>query len=403
MNVAAMLNRKGNEIYSLGLDQTVREAIAIFAERNIGVVLAIDSDGALAGIVSERDLVRCLHQVGSSTLEQPISDLMTRSVITCTPETTIADALSLMGTHRIRHLPVVRGAEILGLISIRDVLESQLESHEQHFAALIRAKQEAALARQAAELSNRAKSEFLANISYELTAPLGTIVGVAEYLGNEADNLPRVPDCARYLREIEDSGRHVLKTFEDLLDLSRLQIGALEPADEIVAIPEIVEDCLAIVTKEAERKGIALDFGVETALPELVADRKLVHRLLYNLLDNAIKFTPVGGTVSVRCTLGNEGDMRVTIDDTGIGIPPENLAKITQPFQRLETVTGAGRKSTSLSLALVDAIAQAHDGVLDLKSRVGIGTTATLRFPAARTVAFAREDLAELGQRAGAA
>jgi signal transduction histidine kinase len=383
MLVEEMLDRKGHNVFAMRPEQTTREVVALIAQRNIGAMLVTDRDGALLGIVSERDLVRCLHEAGGGVLDLPIGDLMTRSVITCAPETTIADALALMGAHRIRHLPVVRGKEVLGLFSIRDVLEAQLESHESHFAALVHAKRQASLALQAAEMAHRAKTEFLANISYELKNPLGTIVGFAEYLSNEAFDLPNVPEQAQYLRKIEDDSRHLLEIVDNLLDLSRIQIKALQPAEETLSLPELLKSCVAEVRKDAARKGVSLEVETDIPLSTINADKKLMRRMLVNLLTNAIKLTHEGGTVSVKSTIG-DGDVRLTVSDTGVGIAPDHLAKIMPSASQPEPQYG--HDSTGLRLALVHAAVQAHGGVLDVESRVGIGTIATLRFPAGRAL-----------------
>jgi len=131
MQVRDILARKGHQVYSVPPDCLVREAAAMIAARNIGVAVIVNSQGALLGIISERDFLRSLHKIGGNLLKLPVSVLMTGRVITCTPETDARDALSLMGSHRIRHLPVVRDGQILGLISVRDVLKFQLEVREE--------------------------------------------------------------------------------------------------------------------------------------------------------------------------------------------------------------------------------------------------------------------------------
>src|SRR5512146_2797226 len=146
MYVGEILDRKGSRVFAVRPDERIADAVALFAARNIGSALVIDADGTLAGILSERDITRALSKRECDVLGLPVGELMTRSVITCLPETPVGDALSLMGAHRIRHLPVVRESEILGVISIRDMLEVRVQSLEEHFAALVRAEQEASRA-----------------------------------------------------------------------------------------------------------------------------------------------------------------------------------------------------------------------------------------------------------------
>src|SRR5271163_2884771 len=179
MRVEEILTRKGGGLVTVRPDCPVRDAVVILAKNNIGTVLVTDPQGSLAGILSERDVIRALSRREDHHLDQPVSGLMTASVITCTAENTIDDALTLMGTHHIRHLPVVRDEVIVGLISIRDVLEFRLQSLEEHFEVLLRAEREASRAREA-ELSNRAKTEFLANMSHELRTPLSAVIGFSE-------------------------------------------------------------------------------------------------------------------------------------------------------------------------------------------------------------------------------
>ena len=131
MQVQEILDRKGNQVYVIGPDCSVREAAARIAAWNIGAALVTDSENVLLGIISERDFLRALNKFGGGVLDLQVSVLMTRSVVTCAPETTISDALSQMGLHHIRHLPVVRDGKILGLISVRDVLEFRLEVLEE--------------------------------------------------------------------------------------------------------------------------------------------------------------------------------------------------------------------------------------------------------------------------------
>ena len=128
MNVQDILDRKGNQVYLLGPEYTMREAAAKIAAWNVGAALVTDTDRKLLGIISERDFLRTLVKFGGGMLDLRVSVLMTKSVVTCDPETTVSDALSLMSRHHFRHLPVVRDGQILGLLSIRDLLEFRLEA-----------------------------------------------------------------------------------------------------------------------------------------------------------------------------------------------------------------------------------------------------------------------------------
>ncbi len=157
MLVEDILAQKGGQVFAVAPNCTVREMARFIATRNIGTTIVNDARGEMLGIISERDLVRGLSEFDSSYMDMPVSALMTRTIIACEPQTTIAEALSLMGSHRIRHLPVMKDGKTVGLISVRDLLESRLEGLEANFAAVIRGKREASRAQRTADLVNRAR------------------------------------------------------------------------------------------------------------------------------------------------------------------------------------------------------------------------------------------------------
>jgi CBS domain-containing protein len=132
MQVHDILELKGNQVYLLGPDITMREAAAKIVGWNVGAALVTDADDTLLGIISERDFLRTLVKFGGAVLDIRVRALMTKSVVTCAPDTTVSDALSMMSRHHFRHLPVVRDGQILGLLSIRDLLEFRLEALEEH-------------------------------------------------------------------------------------------------------------------------------------------------------------------------------------------------------------------------------------------------------------------------------
>jgi signal transduction histidine kinase len=226
--VGEILDRTGYQIHEVGPDWPVRRAAAMLAAWNVGTVLVTDFEGSLIGIISERDIIRSLNEFGGSVLRLKVRDLMTRSVVTCTLETEIGAALTLMAFHRIRHLPVVQDGKIRGIISIRDVLKFRVESLEESFTALVRSEQESAQARAEAELANRAKTDFLAHMSHELRTPLNAMIGFSDViagglLGPDSTALNR-----EYAAHINTAGRHLLKLVDEVLDLSKAVSGQLD-------------------------------------------------------------------------------------------------------------------------------------------------------------------------------
>ncbi len=378
MLVEDILAQKGGQVFAIGPDCTVREMAKFIATRNIGTTIVADARGEMLGIISERDLVRGLSEFDSNYLEMPVSALMTRSIIPCAPETTISEALSLMASHRIRHLPVIKDGNPVGLISVRDLLEFRLEGLEANFASVIRGKRESSRAQHNAELVNRAKGEFIASISDEFRSPLETIVGLAECLAGEAAASSPHDD---YRREIEETGRRLLSVIDDLATLARLQTETPDPVREAFDPAELAVSCATEFLPQAEQKNIGLRVD-PSRVPPLAADPGMVRHMLRGLLANAVRFTPSGGAVSVAFTAGREGGLRIAVTDSGTGIAPEHLSKVIEPFYRAAPSTTRDRGGAGLGLALVDAMMRAHGGSLILESRLGIGTTATLNFPA---------------------
>ena len=390
MQIGDMLDRKGHQVYAVSPESTVRDAATQIAEHNIGSTVVTDAEGKLVGILSERDLVRLLAEHGDDLLDRCVGGVMTAAVVTCGPETTVHAALSLMASHRIRHVPVVRDDAVVGLISIRDVLEFRLESLEENFASLLRGKREAAQASRAAERAERAKAEFVAGLAGKMTPALHKILDLATYLANAVAEQPDSADQLRDLQDIDANGRAALDTLERAVALTQLQSRAREPALECVALAELIAAAARAARERATAKGVSIIVSEATpAVPPIAADRRMVKEMLHQLLSNAIKFTPSGGAVTIGGTADGEGGVRVSVADAGVGMTPEQITNATRPFHRAEQLTT--RSGAGIGLALVDAMIRAHHGALAVESRLGIGTTATLRFPPAPAAAHHAE------------
>jgi signal transduction histidine kinase len=387
VQVREILDRKGHQVFAVRPEWRVRDAAAVIARRNIGTTVVTDPNGRLLGIVSERDIVRALCEAGREVFDLAVSAVMTATVVTCPPEATIGEALSLMASHRIRHVPVVYDNAVVGLISIRDVLEFRLESLEESFAALLRGKREASIARAAAERAEHSRAEFLVRLSGTIKPALHSITDLAEYLQDTLFEIPGGCNHLQNLEEIGANGRAALEILDHALDFARIASQEREPIRECIAVPRLIGGCADAIREPAALKGVTIDVTADDAVPILAADRLMVCQMLHHLLSNAVKFTPQGGTVTVACTADPDGGVWIVVSDTGIGMAPEQLARVTQPFYQVERLTTRGQDSVrpagGLGLSLVDAMMRAHNGTLRLESRVGIGTAATLCFPPA--------------------
>ena len=234
-----------------------------------------------------------------------------------------------------------------------------------------------------AEGANQAKSEFLANMSHELRTPLNAINGFSEIMVAEMYGPVGDPRYKDYARDILLSGQHLLALINDILDMSKIEAGKMNLRFEAVAIEDVAEDAIRLVRNRAEAAGLELRLDFSD-LPEVEADYRAIKQVLLNLLSNAIKFTPRGGTITVRAErredpLGER--VRILVQDTGIGIPPEDLARLAKPFEQIESQDSKTQQGTGLGLALTKSLVEMHGGLLDLRSAPGQGTSAIFSLP----------------------
>src|SRR6185312_3412885 len=381
MQVRDILNRKGTQVYAVGHDKPMRAAVCLMAECNIGTVLVTDAAGALTGILSERDVPHALCRFGADLLDRPIGDFMTRSVTTCTPGASIHDALAQMASHRIRHLPVVQDDKILGVISIRDVLERRMEALEEDSAALTRAEQEASRAREAAERSNRMKAEFLANMSHELRTPLNAVIGFSGVMTAGIFGAMGDARYAEYAADIQRAGKHLLEIVDELLDMSKIEAGKFELNEEWIDVGAEVASALNLVAPRAEQAGVTLALSIPDGLPPLYAGARAFRKIAVNLLGNAVKFTERGGRVTFAVGLTATGDMTMRVSDTGIGIAADDIPTILEPFGQVDTALTRAHGGVGLGLPLSKRLVEMHSAHLAIASTPGRGTVITVTFP----------------------
>jgi CheY-like chemotaxis protein len=230
----------------------------------------------------------------------------------------------------------------------------------------------------ALEEASRHKSEFLASMSHELRTPLNAVLGFSEVLLERmfGDLNERQED---YLRDIHGSGRHLLELLNDILDLSKVEAGRMELSYGVLDVRALLEDAASMVRERAEGAGVSLTVEVTDTIA-VYADELRVRQVLLNLLTNAVKFTPAGGSVTVRSH--RAGDRVVfEVADTGVGIPPEDRERIFESFQ--QGGRGPSREEgTGLGLTLSRRLIELHGGVLDVESEVGVGSEFRFTLPA---------------------
>ncbi len=257
--------------------------------------------------------------------------------------------------------------------SMRDVTERKRAD-----TALIAAKQEA-------EFASRAKSEFLANTSHELRTPLNAIIGFTDMMagGYVGELNARQTD---YVSDIQTSGHALLEIINDILDLTKIESGQVTLAEDIVEVASAVQAAVRMIRERASDGRLRLGTDVPDELPLLRADVRMVKRILLNLLSNAVKFTPAGGEVTLDVSVDEDGALRFRVRDNGIGIGEEDLRTVMEPFVQVDSTLSRHYRGTGLGLPLVKSMSELHGAGVELESRLGAGTTVTVRFPPERVV-----------------
>ncbi len=250
--------------------------------------------------------------------------------------------------------------------------------------ALRRAEAASRAAHQAADLANRAKSEFLANMSHELRTPLNAIIGFSEILAAETFGPIESLQYRGYIKDILDSGTHLARLIGDILDGAKVEAGRLELDEGIVDVAAGIESCVRLMAEPAENGKVDIAVELPPRLPALYADERKIHRILLNLMSNAVKFTPPGGTVTVTAGIDGDGRLFLAVADTGIGIANEDLGKVMAPFGQVASALTRGHQGAGLGLPLTKAMVELHGGFLDLESQPNVGTTVTVHLPAER-------------------
>ncbi|HZH26511.1 MAG TPA: HAMP domain-containing sensor histidine kinase [Azospirillaceae bacterium] len=316
----------------------------------------------------------------------------------------MAISMVLRGVAALRSAPVVDGTQtpvhplhfliailagmtcvftLIMMASLRLRLEA--EEHGRAMAALA-ADRDAA--RMRAEEANRAKTQFLAMMSHELRTPLNAILGFSDLLrtraalGKGGESPEKAIEYATYIHQ---SGTHLLSLIGDILDLAKAEAGKLEVEVADLDAGPVVEQATLLLGEAARSRGLRLSTHIAPDLPVCRADGRALKQILVNLVSNAIKFTQPGGEVRVvaRKASAPYSGIEVTVSDTGIGIPEDQIERARRPFERIAGSNTRNTEGTGLGLAIVDALVQLQNGHMRIESRVAEGTTVVVRLPSA--------------------
>jgi two-component system, cell cycle sensor histidine kinase PleC len=241
-----------------------------------------------------------------------------------------------------------------------------------------------------AEEASKAKSQFLATMSHELRTPLNAILGFSEIIGREMFGRHEVAAYKNYANDIHDSGSYLLSLVNDILDLTRIEAGRRDLNAEPLVVAETLDDVRNFVSFKLTEKSQTLDFDIPANLPKIMADRRAVRQIWINLLSNAAKFSPNGGRIAVRVRHRDSGEIVVSVIDNGPGMPEEEIATAMEAFSRGSLAVKKAVDGAGLGLPIVKGLITMHGGSFVLRSKPGLGTEATVIFPAARVMSGPR-------------
>ena len=242
--------------------------------------------------------------------------------------------------------------------------------------------------------ANRAKSMFLANMSHELRTPLNAIIGFGEMMHREIMGPMGVPAYREYAQHIHDSGLHLLSLVEEMLDLAKVEAGKLQ-IDRVQTQPgALLAESLTMLRMTAENAAVEISLdGDPSAWPVIDADPVKLKQVFSNLIGNAIKFTPPGGCVTVSGRV-EKAELRIRIRDTGMGIAPQDIPLVLQPFYRVNSVLDGKHQGAGLGLPFAKSVVDLHGGTLIIESELGAGTTVTIILPLMSRMPHATGDAA---------
>lgn len=268
----------------------------------------------------------------------------------------------------------------------RELYETELSETRRSLENRVQARTlELQVAHDQANAANQAKSRFLANVSHELRTPLNAILGFADLISSEQFGPINDKRYLEYSVFIGRSGQHLLTLINDILDLSKVEAGQLEIHEELVDLAGVTEDAVRMVRQRAEAERISLNIVDMAAAPVVRADRRMMLQIYVNLVSNAVKFTPKDGRVEVGWKMV-EGGVGLVVADTGIGIPPEDIPMLMEPFTQRDGELARGYEGTGLGLPLTKHLTELHGGRLEIEATDGGGTIVTVVLPTSRIV-----------------
>lgn len=346
-------------IFTVKAEDSLLMAQQIIEQRRIRRVVVTGSQGQLLGIVTQSSLLQTLNPLEL----YKFTDILKKKILQLE-----AEKIELLQNRTIQ-------------------LEQQVNDRKQAEARLTETNQQLAISNEQLASATRHKDEFLANMSHELRTPLNAILGMTEGLQEEVFGNTNEQQ-KKALQTIEYSATHLLKLINDILDLAKIEAGQVELECAPTSISSLCQASILFIKQQAYKKRLKLNLELAPNLPDLLIDERRIRQVLINLLNNAVKFTPEGGSVTLEVTLELSTNtttpnnaMRFAVIDTGIGIASEELEKLFQPFVQIDSALNRQYQGTGLGLSLVKRIVGLHGGSIGVSSQVGMGSRFMVYLP----------------------
>lgn len=373
------------------------EALAV-AQARSNAVMEAAADAVV--VLDSAGLIHSANRAAAAMFGQAPGDLLWQRIDGLVPvlfdpaqDRLSAGLLTLeaQGVQRYTGVPVIHAN---GSACPVDVSISVLEtSGRRLFIALIRDVSERITAQNAlidakerAEAADRAKTAFLAVMSHELRTPLNAVIGFSQLIESRLLGPAPQERIADYAHSIRASGEHLLGLIDQILDISKVESGQLELCEEPVDLAALMSDSINLLALEAQRRGVHVEYQMGPGLPLLWGDPLRLRQVLVNLLSNSIKFTDPGGRVIVGAGVSRRGGAVLSVQDTGIGIPAEDIPRILVPFGQLDQSITRTHGGTGLGLPLSKRLVERHGGFLVIDSQAGAGTSVTVCLPSSRVI-----------------
>jgi signal transduction histidine kinase/CheY-like chemotaxis protein len=391
--------RRANELLKAGALQN-----AILTSRNFSII-ATDEKGIiqLFNVGAERMLgyraAEVVNKISPSDIHDPQEVRERAEALTLELGTTIAqgfEALAFKASREIEDIYELtyickdgsRFPAIVSITALRDdygaIIGYLLIGTDNSVRKRVESELNEAMA--VADKANRAKSEFLSSMSHELRTPLNAILGFAQLLETGAPS-PTVTQ-KRNIDQILKAGWYLLELINEILDLALIESGKLTLSNEPVSLAEVMVECRAMIESQARKRGLGMTFPQFEIARFILADRTRVKQVLINLLFNAIKYNRPQGAVAVECNLVEPDSIRICVRDTGVGLAPEQLAQLFQPFNRLGKESSA-EEGTGIGLVVTKRLVELMGGTIGADSTVGVGSVFWVEFPLTSAPQFA--------------